>query len=71
MYLKPNNELILKQIIMLKSILAQQGVHQLNKEQQQVINGGGGLNSECHSDSECDYPLICAGCLCRPVGGPF
>ncbi|WP_159092203.1 hypothetical protein [Aquimarina sp. Aq107] len=56
---------------MLKSILTQQGVKQLNKEQQQIINGGGGLNSECHSDSECDYPYICAGCFCRPVGGPF
>lgn len=55
---------------MLKSILKLQGAQQLEKKQQQMIQGGGGLNSFCHSDSECDYPLICAGCLCRPVGGP-
>ncbi|WP_299433183.1 hypothetical protein [uncultured Aquimarina sp.] len=56
---------------MLKSILTQEGVKELNKQQQQSVNGGGGLNSECHSDSDCDHPYICAGCLCRPVGGPF
>lgn len=57
---------------MLKSILAQQGVEQLNKKQQQTVNGGSGnLNDFCHSDQECCYPLICAGCFCRPVGGPF
>lgn len=56
---------------MLRSILKLQGVKQLEKNQQQAINGGGGeLNDFCHSDSECNYPLICAGCLCRPVGGP-
>lgn len=54
---------------MLQSILNLQGVEELNKDQQRTINGGGGLNSECHSDSECDRPYYCAGCLCRPVGG--
>ena len=55
---------------MLKSILNLKGVQPLEKNQQQTINGGGGLNSECHSGSDCDYPLVCAGCLCRPPGGP-
>ncbi|WP_157766237.1 hypothetical protein [Aquimarina aggregata] len=55
---------------MLQTILNHQGVKQLDKNQQQIINGGGGLNSFCHSGDDCDYPYICAGCICRPVGGP-
>jgi len=54
----------------MKNIFNLNGVQVINKKQQQVINGGGNLNDFCHSDQECCYPLICAGCYCRPVGGP-
>lgn len=56
---------------MLQSILNQKGVKGLKKAQQEAINGGGNLNDFCHTDRECCYPLICAGCFCRPLGGPF
>ncbi len=55
---------------MIQSILNQTGVQELEKNKQKFINGGGGLNSTCHSDADCDYPYICAGCYCRPKGGP-
>ncbi len=55
---------------MLKNILNTNKVTVLQKSQQKNINGGGGLNSFCHNDSECDRGLVCAGCLCRPIGGP-
>lgn len=56
---------------MLQSVLNLNGVSSLNRTQKQVIKGGTGeLNDFCHDDSECNYGLVCAGCLCRPIGGP-
>jgi len=55
---------------MLKSILKRDGIKELTKDQQKHVNGNGGLNSFCHSGDDCDFGLVCAGCICRPIGGP-
>jgi hypothetical protein len=58
----------------MKNLSNLKGAKALNKIEQKSVNGGkaskplSGHGGSCHSDSECEGGLICAGCICLYPG---